>query len=183
MGAPTGDPASVPPLQSDEKARKRSLRAELLTARRSRSARDETSSGLLSVPEITTAVTVAGYIPLRGEPDVAPALLALRQRGVRVLLPVVLADRDLEFQDASGAVVPLSEVDVVIVPAVAADGVGHRLGRGGGSYDRALPRARPDALILAVVHPEELLPYIPTEPHDASVTAVLAGAGLIRCTA
>jgi 5-formyltetrahydrofolate cyclo-ligase len=157
------------------------MRTALLTARRTRPADHETSAALLAVPEIASSATVAGYTPLRGEPDIGPALSALRERGVRVILPVVLADRDLQFHDGAGLVVALDEADVVIVPAVGADRSGRRLGRGGGSYDRALQRARSDALILAVVHAEELLAGIPTESHDISVAAVLAGTELIRC--
>ncbi len=110
-----------------------------------------------------------------------PALDALRRRGTRVLLPTVLPDRDLEFRvDGGDVLLPLSDADVVVIPALAADRRGHRLGRGGGSYDRALPRVRPGALVIAVVHADELLASVPVEPHDVRVGAVLAGAELVR---
>ncbi|HEX4428198.1 MAG TPA: 5-formyltetrahydrofolate cyclo-ligase [Frankiaceae bacterium] len=160
---------------------KAALRKALLAARRERGA-DEGDSwrGVLAVPEVSEARVVAGYAALRGEPDIGTALEALPGRGVAVVLPVVLPDRDLEFRTPAGELVPLARADVVLVPALAADRAGHRLGRGGGSYDRALTRARPGALVVAVVHPEELLDSVPVEAHDIRVGAILAGAELIR---
>jgi len=67
---------------------------------------------------------------------------------------------------------------VLLVPALAVDGAGHRIGKAGGFYDRLLadrerlaPAARP--LVVAVVHDDELLDAIPTEPHDERVDAVV----------
>jgi 5-formyltetrahydrofolate cyclo-ligase len=93
------------------------------------------------------------------------------------VLPELLPDRDLRFAGASGPV-DEGDIDLMLVPAVAADRSGRRLGRGGGSYDRVLPRVR--AFTIAVVHADELLPEVPVEAHDARVDAVLAGARLIR---
>jgi 5-formyltetrahydrofolate cyclo-ligase len=76
--------------------------------------------------------------------------------------------------------VALEAADVVLVPALAADRAGHRLGRGGGSYDRALQRVRPGALAIAVVHAHELLDRVPAEPHDRRVSAVMAGDEFVR---
>ncbi len=176
---------------------KAALRARLLAARPARPADDlERCRALLAVPEIAAARVVAGYAALPGEPDIGEALEVLRDRGVRVLLPEVLADRDLEFRVDSGERVTgrlgirvpppdapaasLGEADVVVVPALAADRFGHRLGRGGGSYDRALARRRAGAFVIAVVHEEEVLATVPVEPHDVAVDAVLAGAQLLR---
>jgi 5-formyltetrahydrofolate cyclo-ligase len=69
--------------------------------------------------------------------------------------------------------------DVVVVPALAVDRDGHRLGRGGGSYDRALPGAQ--GLVVALLHDGELLDAVPTDPHDVAVHAVATpGLGLLR---
>jgi 5-formyltetrahydrofolate cyclo-ligase len=165
---------------------KKILRRQILAARRE-AQRDPQAdarrcSTLLALPELAAARVVTGYVALPAEPDIAAALAALRKRGVRVLLPVVTESRDLEFQDSDGVLVAASEIDVVIAPAVAADRSGHRLGRGGGSYDRALTRVRPDALIIAVVHANELMDAVPTEPHDQRVGAVLAGDEIFRVT-
>jgi 5-formyltetrahydrofolate cyclo-ligase len=163
-------------------AGKAALRASLLSARVTDADEDrQRCRALLAIPEIAGARVVAGYSALRGEPDIGGALDALRERGVVVLLPKMLADRDLEFRvDGRDGVMPIEEADVLLVPAVAADRTGRRLGRGGGSYDRALPRVRPGALVVAIVHAEELLASVPVEAHDVTMGAVLAGAELIR---
>ena len=131
----------------------------------------------MAVPEIAGASVAAAYAPLAGEPDVLTALLGLQ---CQILLPAVQDDLDLTFHLPDGLPVDVGSADVVLVPALAADRLGHRLGRGGGSYDRALLRARDDALLIAVVHASELLASVPVEPHDVPVGAVLAGTELIR---
>jgi 5-formyltetrahydrofolate cyclo-ligase len=72
-------------------------------------------------------------------------------------------------------------VDLVLVPALAVDRhTGVRLGRGGGSYDRALARTHPGTPVIALLYPGELLEGVPAQPHDARVTAVLTPDGLLR---
>jgi 5-formyltetrahydrofolate cyclo-ligase len=60
-----------------------------------------------------------------------------------------------------------------VVPALAVDHRGARLGRGGGYYDRALSHARPDATLVAVLFDDELVDHLPAEPHDRPVDAVV----------
>ncbi len=64
------------------------------------------------------------------------------------------------------------------MPGLAADRDGHRLGRGGGSYDRVLRRAHPAALIAVVLYPDEIVDTVPVRGHDAEVHAVLDPAGV-----
>jgi 5-formyltetrahydrofolate cyclo-ligase len=180
MSAPAGEPAVVPPAENAKTA----LRRELLAARRTAVLEPDADSrrctALLAIPEVAAAQVIAGYSALRGEPDISAALDLLRSRGVQVLLPVITDTRDLDFRTSDGQLVATAEIDVVLAPAVAADRAGGRLGRGGGSYDRALVRVRPDALVIAVIHPTELLDAVPVEAHDRRVDAVLAGDELIR---
>jgi 5-formyltetrahydrofolate cyclo-ligase len=75
---------------------------------------------------------------------------------------------------------------VYVVPALAADAAGRRLGRGGGAYDRALARARtvrPDALIVALLHDDEVVPEVPAEPHDQLVHVLVTENRVIRTAA
>uniref|UniRef100_UPI00273907A3 5-formyltetrahydrofolate cyclo-ligase n=1 Tax=Pseudonocardia lacus TaxID=2835865 RepID=UPI00273907A3 len=68
---------------------------------------------------------------------------------------------------------------LVLVPGLAADPAGHRLGRGGGYYDRTLDRTTPGTPLVVLLHDEELLPAVPSEPHDRRVTAaLLPGSGV-----
>jgi 5-formyltetrahydrofolate cyclo-ligase len=70
---------------------------------------------------------------------------------------------------------------LVVVPAVAVDRRGVRLGRGGGSYDRALARVPPGTEVVALLHDGELVDLVPSEPHDRRVRAVITPArGLVR---
>ena len=57
----------------------------------------------------------------------------------------------------------------MVVPAVAVDENGGRLGRGRGFYDRTLEQANPDALIIALVHEGEVVDAVPVEPHDIGI--------------
>ncbi|MEY3705086.1 MAG: hypothetical protein RLY29_458, partial [Actinomycetota bacterium] len=70
------------------------------------------------------------------------------------------------------------EIDLVIVPTLALDGFGNRLGQGGGSYDRALSRT--SAWRVALINNEELFDSIPTEPHDLKMDAALLPDRLVR---
>ena len=148
--------------------------------------------------------TVCGYLPVGSEPGSLALLDALRAAGCEVLLPVVpdpgprgrpgpldwgryaeatsLRPGPLGLREPSGprlGAAAVTAADVLLVPALAVDRTGVRLGRGAGYYDVTLPLARPDALVAAVVRDVELVPALPAEPHDVRVTAVLTpGAGL-----
>jgi 5-formyltetrahydrofolate cyclo-ligase len=71
----------------------------------------------------------------------------------------------------------VADATVVLVPALAVDRSGMRLGRGGGSYDRALVRLGPGTQVIAVLHPNELLTVVPAEPWDRPVSAVVTANG------
>ena len=71
----------------------------------------------------------------------------------------------------------IGAADAVVVPALAVDRFGFRLGRGGGYYDRALVHARPDAVLVTVVFDDERLDELPREIHDRPVTAVVTPSG------
>jgi 5-formyltetrahydrofolate cyclo-ligase len=180
--------------------RKRELRAARLAARRAmpdadREAQDTALRSRLVDFLVSRAVrSVAAYVPLKGEPGgpELPAELALRRR---LLLPVLLADNDLAWGAYTGALAPgrrgLSEpvgarvalsVDLMVVPALAVDGAGMRLGRGGGSYDRALAALAPATPAVALLYRGEFAPEpgaVPAEPHDRPVWGVLTPDGWI----
>jgi 5-formyltetrahydrofolate cyclo-ligase len=140
---------------------------------------------------------VAAYLPMRTEPGSLELLRELRQAGARVLVPVVLADRDLDWVlwDEAATFDPMSQpgpdverlgvaaisaADAVLVPAFAVTRDGRRLGRGGGSYDRALTRVGSGALVAAVVFDDEVVADLPTDPWDRPVAAAVTPGGWIE---
>jgi 5-formyltetrahydrofolate cyclo-ligase len=72
----------------------------------------------------------------------------------------------------------VARADIVIVPALAVDAAGNRLGRGGGSYDRALARVGGQVPTIALLYDGELRPSVPAEPHDRPVRAVASPQGI-----
>jgi 5-formyltetrahydrofolate cyclo-ligase len=132
--------------------------------------------------------TVAAYAALGSEPPTGPLLAALAARGVPVLLPVLRPDGDLDWALAGlGELVagragtrqppgPLlgpdavTSVGALVVPGLAGDSAGRRLGRGGGSYDRALTRVPRDVPVLLLLYDDEVVDHVPVEPHDRHVT-------------
>lgn len=124
---------------------------------------------------------VAAYVPLRTEPGSTELLEQLTGRGVEVLVPLLLADRDLDWAlwpgDEPVGPEAIGQVDAVLVPAVAVARDGARLGRGGGSYDRALARVAAGVPIAALVYDEELVEALPAEPWDVPVAAAVTPGG------
>jgi len=128
---------------------------------------------------------VALYLSFATEPGTGPLIDWLAHQQVRVLAPTLLPDSDLGWMHLpDGSPLGLDAItnaDVILVPALAVDLRGHRLGRGGGSYDRALSRVRPGQTVLAVVHDDEVLDAVPTEAHDRIVDGALTPSGVRYC--
>jgi 5-formyltetrahydrofolate cyclo-ligase len=134
--------------------------------------------------------TVAAYVPVGTEPGGPGLPDVLRAAGFAVLLPVLEPDGDLDWALHTGELLPgprgllqpagprrghdaIRDAAAVIVPAVAVDRRGVRLGRGGGSYDRALARLRPRTPVLALLYDGELTITLPEEAHDRRVGTVV----------
>ncbi|NUS73295.1 MAG: 5-formyltetrahydrofolate cyclo-ligase [Corynebacteriales bacterium] len=134
--------------------------------------------------------TIAAYAPIGSEPGGPELVPLLAERCQTLLLPVV-REQDLSWATYAGTLVQtrglnepagpqtrtttLSEAEVVLVPALAVDHNGIRLGRGAGYYDRALLAAR--SLTVALVYDDELVPELPRESHDVPVAAVITPSG------
>lgn len=78
------------------------------------------------------------------------------------------------LSDEGYAAVPPHDVDVAVVPLVAYDDRGHRLGHGGGNYDRLLPLLRSDALVMGAAFEEQRVPAVPVEPHDQPLPRIVS---------
>lgn len=191
---------------------KRTLRRNILAARNRltpddvREAARALAGRALGLPELAGARAVAAYVSVGAEPGTLALLDALRARGARVLLPALLPDNDLDWGEYTGQDTlarvrhggrmelcepagerlgpdAVTRADVVLLPGVAVDGRGLRLGRGGGSYDRVLARleaagARPALLVL--LYDREVVARVPAEPHDRPVDAVVTPSGVRR---
>lgn len=184
---------------------KTALRDQLLTARNRRPLVERSDAAraiarrLTEAPEVRRAATVAAYVAVGSEPGTAPLLHALVAAGKRVVLPVLLPSMDLDWaayasdQDLAPAtrgllepVTPLlgpdsiGTADVVLVPGLACSLRGERLGRGGGSYDRALARVPVGTFTCVLLHDEEVGVEVPVEDHDRPVTAAASPSGITR---
>lgn len=165
----------------------RAARAAMSVAERA-AASTRIVARLERMPEMRRARTVLLYAASRAEADPAGLLPHLHVRGIRTLYPRVRDDHleliavdDLTSLQAgyrgiaepAGAATGPSAVDLAVVPGVAFDPAGGRLGQGGGHYDRllaAIPRA---ALRVGVCFACQVVPRVPREPHDAPVDVVV----------
>ncbi|MFJ9819920.1 5-formyltetrahydrofolate cyclo-ligase [Streptomyces sp. NPDC101151] len=160
----------------------------------------------LELPELARARTVAAYVSVGSEPDTLALLDALRARGVRVLLPALLPDNDLDWGEYAGpdslariqhggkmalfepsgehlGPAAVTAADVVLLPGLAVDARGMRLGRGGGSYDRVLARlerAGACPALVVLLYDTEVVARVPAEAHDRPVHAVVTPSGVRR---
>jgi 5-formyltetrahydrofolate cyclo-ligase len=185
---------------------KATLRRQLIAARKliSDSIRNEAGrlirDHVLEMAEVAAAGTIAAYYSVGTEPDTHGLIFALWKRGSYVILPVLLPDGDLDWASYEGpdSLAPgprgllqpvepvrgagtVARADIVLVPALAVDVFGHRLGRGGGSYDRALARVGAQVPTIALLYDSELLPSVPVAAHDQVVRVVARpGHGITR---
>ncbi|WP_426242249.1 5-formyltetrahydrofolate cyclo-ligase [Nocardioides sp. LHG3406-4] len=186
-------------------AAKVALRDQVLAARRRRplgEAADDAARiarHLLAAPEVRRAATVAAYVGVGREPGTGLLLDALGEAGKRVVLPVLLPDGDLDWAVYTGSaelvaagrgllepvspplgVDSVATADVVVVPGLAVSSTGMRLGRGGGSYDRALARVPVGTFTCVVVYDDEVGRDVPAEAHDRRVAAAVSPSGVVR---
>jgi 5-formyltetrahydrofolate cyclo-ligase len=196
------DSAALDPVASAKAA----LRARVLARRQLQGADERAAAGsqlrdaMLELPEMQMAGTVAAYVSVGTEPESRGLIFALWKRGTYVLLPVLQPDGELDWASYEGpeslvagphgllepsearrGVGAITSADVVIAPALAVDRSGHRLGRGGGSYDRALARVGPSILTVALLYDGELMWEVPVTSHDLPVrAAALPREGIFR---
>jgi 5-formyltetrahydrofolate cyclo-ligase len=178
------------------------LRAAVLARRKVRTAGDLASAAeaiaahVLSAPFVRVE-RVAAYLSMPAEPGTGPLLAGLHDRGVEVIVPVTgpnhsldwvrwspgldIATSPLGVPEPSGerlGPAALADAGLVVIPALAVDLVGHRLGRGAGYYDRALTVAR--SPLCALVFADELVTQVPHEDHDVPVELVVTEMGIFR---
>lgn len=119
---------------------------------------------------------VAAYAAYGTEPPTHLLVRALEAAGHEVILPQLLEDRSLDWTRGGLALgaSAISTAAVIVTPGLAVDRARTRLGQGGGSYDRALLRRRPDALVVTLLHDGELSEApLPRDTHDQPVDGVL----------
>lgn len=184
------------------RAAKRRLRREIESRRRAvtgeqraRASREIVRHVLL-MPEYVSASRIVAYVATAEEASLAELLDVVRASGRTLLLPRIEGDAlafvpadDLEalrvgsygLREPTGSPVDaLAETDLALVPGVAFDRRGGRLGRGGGFYDRSLPRGHATPYLIGVALHLQLVACVPREPHDRGVDAIVTEAGVVR---
>lgn len=177
--------------------RKAELRARARAARASLSAEDRAAAShavsrrALELPPFADARAVLAYVATSEEIDCEPLLVALRAAGARVAVPRVAGPRalDLHWVDDLGECelgsfgireptdehenALLEEIDIVLVPGVAFDRAGHRIGFGGGFYDTLLAALPTNVPTIGLAFDQQIVEAIPAEEHDRHVDAVV----------
>ncbi len=186
-----------------KRAMRREIRGRLagVTAQRWGAASSRAVELVLALPEFARASCVMMFAPMAGEVDIAPVSLACERAGKRVLLPRIDWERVIiepvpapsaDFSSMTpgryslrepGPEVPAAraaEIDLVLVPGLAFDARGGRLGHGKGFYDRFLASPGMRAFYAGVAIAEQLVPEVPMEQGDIRVHAVITDEGTLR---
>ncbi len=153
---------------------------------------------LLGLPQLREPRAILAFLAMDDELDTDPLIRRALEAGHRIysprtlrkarrLVPIRLLSLDDVVTGAYGIREPAGDeaiepqdLDVVVVPAVAFDQRGWRLGRGGGYYDRFLELVAPQALICGVAFSRYVLDQVPTEPHDKPVHLIVTEDRVIR---
>ena len=145
---------------------------------------------------VDPGMIVSGFWPIRSEADVRPAMFALRERGARLALPVVLDRATIVFRELTrgaplvdtgfgttgpGPDAEILDPDVMLVPLAAFDRRGHRIGYGAGHYDRAIAKLHDKGRsprLIGVAFDCQEMPAVPNRWHDVMLSDVLTESGL-----
>ncbi|MDA5633563.1 MULTISPECIES: 5-formyltetrahydrofolate cyclo-ligase [Rhizobium/Agrobacterium group] len=187
---------------SGDIAEKARLRGERLAARDAltQAERQEKSQTLTalgaSAISFAPGAIISGFMPIRSEADIRPLMEALRARGGRLVLPVVLDRETIVFRafDADTTLVKtgfgttgpgedaaILDPDILLVPLSVFDGQGQRIGYGAGHYDRAIARLHGKGrspVLIGVAFDCQEVSSVPAEPHDVPLDAILTESGL-----
>jgi 5-formyltetrahydrofolate cyclo-ligase len=175
------------PLKSDLRTESRAHRAELALALPDFTERIAAFAGLIPANGI-----VAGYWPIRDEADPCALMKALQARGAVLALPRIDAkhaalsfrvwrEGDALVDNHHGIAEPRADArvvtpDIVLVPLLAFDAHGHRLGYGGGYYDRTLSALR--AITIGVAYAGQEVEALPREAHDHALDLIVTENGV-----
>ena len=156
----------------------------------------EVAANVLALPAVADAATVMAFSSFGSEVDTGPIIERLERDGRRVALPrvegrdiVAVAYRSGDvvkpssfgaLEPAGGEKVAPEEIDVVIVPGLAFDRSGHRVGYGRGFYDRFLGALPPDALTVGICFSVQLVDEVPHGRGDRPVGLVVTEHGVER---
>lgn len=169
-----------------------------LDASTRRSAEEAICAQLTALSELAAGATVGWYLPTDGEVDLALAIAPLRARGIRLALPVLGPSRSMTYaawspdtvlapnrfgilepsEPTSGPTAP-DELDVAVVPCVAVDADGHRLGFGAGYYDRAFADAA-HVVLVGVAFEVQVVQHLDSAPWDVPLDVVVTETRTLR---
>jgi 5-formyltetrahydrofolate cyclo-ligase len=177
---------------------KNELRREMRRRLRTLDARAEKSRAITEAvaahPAFTRSDRVALFAPLPGEPNIE----GLWEKGARGFCCPRVVDGAIEFVDVriladltpsawnpavrepsftEARIIAPAEIELILVPGLAFTRDGHRLGRGGGFYDRFLARLPASTFKLGVCFDLQIVGSLPTEAHDQRVDAVVTECG------
>ncbi|HTP26650.1 MAG TPA: 5-formyltetrahydrofolate cyclo-ligase [Anaeromyxobacteraceae bacterium] len=182
---------------------KGALRGELISARLRMSLTDRAHSSdaiarrLLGLDAYLKSRTVALYAPLGGEVDTGAIARSATAQGKRLAFPLLVpGERAMRFAfcpatslvpgtsralepPPDAPIAPLSDLDLLLIPGVAFDPQGWRLGRGRGHYDATLAALPAAALRVGLAFELQIVPSVPREAHDAQLDAVVTEARVI----
>jgi 5-formyltetrahydrofolate cyclo-ligase len=165
-------------------AEKTKLRLEMRGTRdalgeEARAAKNAAITGrIMSLEEYLSAEAIMAYVAFGSEADPEPCMRAAAGEGKRVIIPDFFGLLEL-----TGVYVGRAEpsvVDLVLVPGIAFDERGYRLGYGGGWYDRLAPKLRADVKMVGIAFEEQIAPEIPYEPHDLLLDVIITDSRVIK---
>jgi 5-formyltetrahydrofolate cyclo-ligase len=187
------------PQLSDLQQTKKALREKAHAARNALPDKDERSrvicERLVALPEYARARTVLWYVDVRSEVRTRHYLPTALRQGKRIVVPYCvegelelflltsmeqlalgmyrILEPKAELRGHPDKRVAPAELDLVVVPGVAFDRSGARMGHGFGYYDKLLQHARPDAPLIALAFECQLFDAIPTQPHDVFMDRIV----------
>jgi 5-formyltetrahydrofolate cyclo-ligase len=153
-------------------------------------------AGAASLIAVEPGTVVSGFWPIRSEADVRPAMFALRERGARLALPVVLDKTTIAFRElvrgaalvdtgfgtaGPGEEAEVLDPDIMLVPLAAFDRRGHRIGYGAGHYDRAIAKLHGNGMsprLVGVAFDCQEVAQVPNQWHDVMLSDILTESGL-----